>query len=124
MDPTLHPFCVIVALEWSNVVLCAQFCESHVNCIDTRFHLCIELILVILHRLTDEMHSTKQQLIVVCIQSLKTENSPQYLLLNLLLLLMKSTTCSDSILNDISEIPVYLSHSEDRRVLWNLCKLI
>ena len=51
------------------------------------------------------MHSTKQQLIVVCIQSLKTENSPQYLLLNLLLLLMKSTTCSDSILNDISEIP-------------------
>lgn len=72
------------------------------NCIDTRFHLCIELILVILHRLTDEMHSTKQQLIGVCIQSLKTENSPQFLLLNLLILLMKSTTCSDAILNDIS----------------------
>ena len=93
------------------------------NCIDTRFQLCIELILVILHRLTDEVHSVKQQLIVICIQALKTEDSPQYLLLNLLLFLMKSTTCSDTIINDISEIPVFLSHSEDRRVLRSLCKL-
>ena len=93
------------------------------NCIDTRFQLCIELILVILHRLTDDMHSIKQQLIVICIQALKSENSPQYLLLDLLHFLMKSTTCSDAVINDISEIPVFLSHSEDRRVFWSLCKI-